>query len=65
MFAVTSYPPPANGIRTLQLTEHEDRISARGEAERVLLLGHTEVRVWKLLDQPMIVKSVTWNDTTP
>lgn len=67
-YLVSSLPPATNtGVRQTQMHTFEQEnpsTSAKQDAqlfaERQVLAGHTEVRVWKLVDEAELVKAVEW-----
>lgn len=66
-YLVSSMPPAASaGVRQTQMRTFEDaegapaRRAARTFAAAQLLAGHSEVRLWKLVDEPTLTKAVSW-----
>ncbi len=67
-YLVSSLPPATStGIRQMQMSTFDQAEGsptaleqARAFAESQLLAGHTEVRLWKLHDEPVVQQSVIW-----
>ena len=68
-YLVSSLPPAAStGVRQTQMStfsdENADGITplaqAQSHAAALLLSGSTEVKLWKLVDAPLLTQAVQW-----
>jgi hypothetical protein len=67
-YLVSSMPPATStGLRQTQMNTFDVATADRSPLEEAqafaaaqLIAGHTQVRLWKLVDEPMLTQAVQW-----